>query len=88
MTSIEGGIDPQGDGRSAGAMFKDIARDMEMITRKMTMKRLASLPVRILTETTLVKLEDGYARVVEFADGESLRSVLARARAVWIALGG
>jgi len=36
--------------------------------------------INIITILGLVKLEDGYARVVEFADGESLRSVLSRAR--------
>ena len=36
--------------------------------------------INIITILGLVKLEDGYARVVEFADGESLRSVLGRAR--------
>ena len=38
--------------------------------------------LNIITILGLVKLEDGYARVVEFADGESLRSVFNRARAL------
>ena len=44
-------------------MLPEIARDMEMITRKLTMKRLATLPVKILTETRVQAYENGMASI-------------------------
>jgi len=50
-------------------MLSDIARDMEPITRKLTLKRLQGLPIEILTDTTLETVDDGVA-VVRGPDGE------------------
>jgi 2,4-dienoyl-CoA reductase-like NADH-dependent reductase (Old Yellow Enzyme family)/thioredoxin reductase len=44
-------------------LLEDIARDMEMITRKMTMARLAKLPVEIRTRTAITRFADGRATV-------------------------
>ncbi len=49
-------------------MLEDIARDMEMVTRKMTMMRLPKLDVTILTGTKVVRLDRGEAHV-ETSDG-------------------
>lgn len=48
-------------------MLEDIARDMEPVTRKMTLGRLPSLPVAIHTSTRLSRIVDGEAFVVEGA---------------------
>jgi 2,4-dienoyl-CoA reductase-like NADH-dependent reductase (Old Yellow Enzyme family)/thioredoxin reductase len=55
-------------------MLADIARDMEMITRKMTLKRLQKLPVQIHTSTRLARMEGGEAYVTA-EDGEEERSL-------------
>jgi len=47
----------------------EIARDMETVTRKLTLKRLASLPVTILTNTKLTAVTDGEA-IVQAEQGE------------------
>ncbi len=39
----------------------EIAGDMEMITRKLTLKRLAALPVTVHKETTMLRFADGQA---------------------------
>ena len=44
-------------------VLDEVARDMELITRKLTMKRLAVLPVEILTRTAITRLDDGQATV-------------------------
>jgi NADPH-dependent 2,4-dienoyl-CoA reductase/sulfur reductase-like enzyme len=44
-------------------LLADVARDMEAITRKMTLGRLQALPVTILTTTRLVRVVDGEAFV-------------------------
>lgn len=44
-------------------LLEEVARDMEMITRKMTMKRLGELPVELRTGTEIVAFEAGYATV-------------------------
>jgi len=44
-------------------LLDDIARDMEAITRKMTLKRLETLPVAIHTSTRLLRIDDGEAIV-------------------------
>jgi NADPH-dependent 2,4-dienoyl-CoA reductase/sulfur reductase-like enzyme len=48
-------------------LLADVARDMEAVTRKMTLTRLQSLPVVFHTATRLVRVEAGEAFVV--ADG-------------------
>ena len=50
-------------------ILEEVARDMEMITRKLTMMRLSKLPVKIHKETTLVPMENGRA-VVKDSSGE------------------
>ncbi len=44
-------------------MLAEIARDMEPIMRKITMLRLPKLPITILTETVVEKVEDGMVTV-------------------------
>ena len=44
-------------------VLDDIARDMEMITRKLTMKRLAALPVEMRTNARITGFADGMATV-------------------------
>jgi NADPH-dependent 2,4-dienoyl-CoA reductase/sulfur reductase-like enzyme len=51
-------------------LLGSVARDMEAITRKMTLKRLEALPVTILTTTRLVRLEDHEAVVCNADNGE------------------
>ena len=51
-------------------LLDDVARDMEAITRKMTLSRLAALPITILTTTKLVRVEDDEALVSSADDGE------------------
>jgi len=46
-------------------MLGDVARDMEPVTRKMTLRRLTELPVTIHTSTRLTRVEGGVAFVVE-----------------------
>ena len=41
-------------------ILEEIARDMDPISRKMTMKRMAALPVEILTTTQVVRVENGH----------------------------
>ncbi len=53
-------------------MLDDIARDMEMVTRKMTLRRLQDLPVTIHTSTRLVRLHKGEAFVVAEATGKEV----------------
>ncbi len=48
--------------------LEDVARDMEMVTRKLTMKRLESLPVTILTRTKVTAIRQGKVLVVN-SDG-------------------
>jgi NADPH-dependent 2,4-dienoyl-CoA reductase/sulfur reductase-like enzyme len=45
-------------------LLDDIARDMETVTRKMTLGRLRELPVTVHTSTRLTRLEDGEAFVI------------------------
>ena len=54
-----------GDGREVVVveLLEDIARDMEAITRKLTLTRLQSLPVEIHTQTRLLRFEEGEAHV-------------------------
>jgi 2,4-dienoyl-CoA reductase-like NADH-dependent reductase (Old Yellow Enzyme family)/thioredoxin reductase len=44
-------------------LLAEVARDMEPLTRKMTLNRLQKLPVEILTETVLEHLHEGTATV-------------------------
>jgi NADH dehydrogenase FAD-containing subunit len=44
-------------------MLSEIARDMEPITRKLTMKRLAELPVTIHTDARVTRFDNGHALV-------------------------
>ena len=50
-------------------LLEDIARDMEAITRKMTLKRLQGLPVSIHTQTRLLSFEGGEALVRDESTG-------------------
>lgn len=53
-------------------MLDDIARDMEAVTRKMTLRRLQELPVKVLTSTRLIRIEGGVAFVAaEAPDNET-----------------
>jgi 2,4-dienoyl-CoA reductase-like NADH-dependent reductase (Old Yellow Enzyme family)/thioredoxin reductase len=51
-------------------LLDDVARDMEAITRTMTLKRLEALPVEVLTGTRLARIEEGVAFVGGAAGGE------------------
>jgi pyruvate/2-oxoglutarate dehydrogenase complex dihydrolipoamide dehydrogenase (E3) component len=51
-------------------LLDDVARDMEPVTRAMTLKRLATLPVDIHTRTRLLELENGAAHALDEATGE------------------
>ncbi|MBN1611542.1 MAG: FAD-dependent oxidoreductase [Polyangiaceae bacterium] len=44
-------------------LLDDIARDMEPITRKLTLKRLAELPVKIHTGAAITRFADGWAHL-------------------------
>jgi len=61
-----------GNGREVVVVevLEDVARDMEAITRKMTLKRLQSLPVEIHTQTRLLRFEEGEAHVRNEMTGE------------------
>jgi len=50
-------------------LLEDVARDMEAITRKMTLSRLQGLPVEVHTGTRLLSLEDGEALVRDESTG-------------------
>ena len=66
-------------------LLADIARDMEAITRKMTLVRLAMLPVVIHTSTRLLRLVEGEAFVAR-DDVEAERSI-GRFDSVLVAVG-
>ena len=51
-------------------MLAEIARDMEPITRKLTLKRLAELPVEVLPETRVTELAPDGTATVEGPEGE------------------
>jgi NADPH-dependent 2,4-dienoyl-CoA reductase/sulfur reductase-like enzyme len=55
-------------------LLEDIARDMEAITRTMTLKRLAALPVTIHTKTRLLRME-GKEAIVHINEGEAETSL-------------
>jgi len=63
LVGIELAEELAGDGRDVVVveLLEDVARDMEAITRKMTLKRLQSLPVEIHTQTRLLRFEEGKA---------------------------
>jgi 2,4-dienoyl-CoA reductase (NADPH2) len=44
-------------------LLAEVARDMEPVTRKMTMRRLQDLPVTVHTSTRLLRITDGTAHV-------------------------
>jgi len=66
-------------------VLEDVARDMEAITRKMTLKRLQSLPVEIHTQTRLLRFEHGEAHVRDETTGEE--RTLGRFDSVLVAVG-
>ncbi len=66
-------------------MLDDIARDMEPVTRKMTLRRLQELPVTIHTSTRLTRLEHGEAFVV--ADGSENENTAGVFDSVLVAVG-
>ncbi len=45
-------------------LLEDVARDMEAVTRRMTLRRLRELPVTVHTSTRLIRMEEGEAFVV------------------------
>jgi len=51
-------------------LLEDVARDMEAISRKMTLKRLKGLPVSVHTGTRLLSLEGGDALVRDESTGD------------------
>jgi len=51
-------------------LLEDVARDMEAISRKMTLKRLKELPVVVHTGTRLLSLEGGDALVRDESTGD------------------
>jgi 2,4-dienoyl-CoA reductase-like NADH-dependent reductase (Old Yellow Enzyme family)/thioredoxin reductase len=53
-------------------MLEEIARDMEPITRKLTMKRLAPLPVTILKSSRVTALAQDGRATVEGPDGQQV----------------
>jgi len=66
-------------------LLDDVARDMETITRKMTLGRLATLPVTVHTGTHLRRLDRGDA-IVRIGDAEKELS-LGRFDSVVVAVG-
>ena len=66
-------------------LLEEIARDMEPITRKMTLKRLDGLPVQVHTGTRLVRMENGEAVVTTGDTGEE--SSLGRFDSVLVSVG-
>ena len=66
-------------------MLDDVARDMEAVTRKMTLQRLQQLPVTIHTSTRLTRLENGEAFVV--AEGATNEASLGSFDSVLVAVG-
>jgi 2,4-dienoyl-CoA reductase-like NADH-dependent reductase (Old Yellow Enzyme family)/thioredoxin reductase len=50
-------------------LLEDVARDMDVITRKMTLTRLQELPVEVHTRTRLLSLDDGEALVRDESSG-------------------
>jgi len=64
-------------------MLEEIARDMEPITRKLTLRRLATLPVEVYTQTRVTRLSDGVA----FVQGPAGERELGRFDAVVAAVG-
>jgi 2,4-dienoyl-CoA reductase-like NADH-dependent reductase (Old Yellow Enzyme family)/thioredoxin reductase len=53
-------------------VLEDVARDMETVTRKMTLRRLASLPIKLHTNARLTRLDDAGAFVrIGDAEGET-----------------
>jgi 2,4-dienoyl-CoA reductase-like NADH-dependent reductase (Old Yellow Enzyme family)/thioredoxin reductase len=66
-------------------LLDDVARDMEPITRKMTLNRLAKLPVTVHTATQLKRLEGGEA-IVQRGDSKK-ESSLGQFDSVVVAVG-
>jgi 2,4-dienoyl-CoA reductase-like NADH-dependent reductase (Old Yellow Enzyme family)/thioredoxin reductase len=66
-------------------MLADIARDMEPVTRKMTMRRLQELPVTIHTSSRLTRVEEGVAYVV--TEGSDEETALGTFDSVLVAVG-
>jgi pyruvate/2-oxoglutarate dehydrogenase complex dihydrolipoamide dehydrogenase (E3) component len=53
-------------------LLQEIARDMEAVTRKMTLQRLGALPVKIHTSTRLTRVKDGEAFAVSAGSTEEV----------------
>jgi 2,4-dienoyl-CoA reductase-like NADH-dependent reductase (Old Yellow Enzyme family)/thioredoxin reductase len=66
-------------------ILDDIARDMEAVTRKMTLRRLESSPITVHTATRLMRLDGGDA-VVRIGDAEK-ESSLGQFDSVLVAVG-
>jgi len=54
--------------------LSEVARDMEPVARKLTMKRLRGMSVTVLTSTTLERIADGEAFVSSEGEGRSIGS--------------
>jgi 2,4-dienoyl-CoA reductase-like NADH-dependent reductase (Old Yellow Enzyme family)/thioredoxin reductase len=66
-------------------LLADVARDMEAVTRKMTLERLRELPIAIHTSTRLTRLQDGEAFAV--AADSTEESSMGRFDSVIVAVG-
>jgi 2,4-dienoyl-CoA reductase-like NADH-dependent reductase (Old Yellow Enzyme family)/thioredoxin reductase len=66
-------------------LLEEVARDMEAITRKMTLQRLEELPVEVHTRTRLVRVEEGEAFVAAADSGKE--SSLGRFDSVLVSVG-
>jgi pyruvate/2-oxoglutarate dehydrogenase complex dihydrolipoamide dehydrogenase (E3) component len=55
-------------------LLDEIARDMEAVTRKMSLKRLERLPVKVHTRTRLLRVEQGEA-FVSGSDADEVTSL-------------
>jgi 2,4-dienoyl-CoA reductase-like NADH-dependent reductase (Old Yellow Enzyme family)/thioredoxin reductase len=62
----------RGKGVTVVELLDEVARDMELVTRKLTMKRLAKLDVQIRTGTTVTRLADGWATLRTAAGAEQI----------------
>jgi 2,4-dienoyl-CoA reductase-like NADH-dependent reductase (Old Yellow Enzyme family)/thioredoxin reductase len=66
-------------------LLEEIARDMETVTRKMTLRRLGERPVVVYTSTRLTRLKDGEAFAVSADSAEEVS--LGRFDSVLVSIG-
>jgi pyruvate/2-oxoglutarate dehydrogenase complex dihydrolipoamide dehydrogenase (E3) component len=60
----------QGSGVVVVELLEDVARDMEPVTRRMTLARIAELPVTVHTATRLLEIDRGGALVRDETTGD------------------